>query len=64
MFEEKAVNEREMADVISCHIPLEGAGCGEPGDAGCSCGADYSKYGYTWKGYCRHLAEVVAGTKS
>lgn len=45
-----------LSEIIEEHMPLESA-AGEPGDAGCSCGAPYEQY--TWAGYCEHLAQVV-----
>jgi hypothetical protein len=46
---------------ISDHMPFEGAGGSEPGDAGCLCGAVFpAPHYYTWLGYCAHLAEVIA----
>lgn len=55
-----AAPSEERAKIIERHMPCEGAG-GEPGDAGCTCGAKSfpAPHYFTWKGYCAHLAEVL-----
>jgi len=53
----------QLAKIIEDHMPFEGVGGGEPGDAGCSCDAALHRdtdSGYTWKGYCEHLAQVIS----
>ena len=55
------VNTEALALLIEEHMPFEGAGGGEPGDAGCQCDEKFPPpYFFTWRGYCDHLANVIA----
>lgn len=60
-WELKDSRETELQEALAEHMPLEGAGGYEPGDAGCSCGEKLEEY--TWVGWCKHVATALAPDK-